>query len=189
MHEILVAAGSNLPSGEISPLDMVRSAEISLEERGWRAIRVSTFYRNPAWPPESGAPDYVNGAFALEGRRTPEALLADLHAIEAEAGRTRGARYESRTLDLDLLAWGDLVLPDAGTARRWIEASDAERARDRALAPEGLILPHPRMHERAFVLVPLADIAPDWRHPVLGRTVRELRDALRPDDLASLKPL
>ena len=185
MRDILVAAGSNLPSGEISPLEVARSARVSLEEKGWRVPRTSSFYRNPAWPPDSNAPDYVNAVFEIEGFGTPEELLADLHAIEAETGRTRGARYLSRTLDLDLLAWGDIVLPAVATARRWLEAEGAARAD----MPHRLIVPHPRMHERAFVLVPLAEIAPAWLHPILRMTAAELRDALPADEVAQLKPV
>ena len=185
MPDIIVAAGSNLPHGEISPLEAVKNVRSSLEQRGWRTIRRSGSYRNPAWPPGSGAPDYINAALAVAGEGRPDDLLDDLHAIEAGAARRRGERYLPRTLDLDLIAWGDLVLPDAETVRQRIEAAGA--ARDDV--PERLILPHPRMHERAFVLVPVAEIAPDWRHPVLGRTAAELRDALPAAELAQLSPV
>jgi 2-amino-4-hydroxy-6-hydroxymethyldihydropteridine diphosphokinase len=185
MHHILVAAGSNLPNGDISPLETVRHAQISLEQRGWRPLRVSSYYQNPAWPPGAGAPDYVNAVLRVAGEGGPERLLADLHAIEAAAGRTRGARDQSRTLDLDLLAWGELVLPDAATAGRWVDA----KGDDRRAMPDRLILPHPRMHERAFVLVPLAEVAPDWRHPILGKTAADLRDALPGAALAGLRAL
>lgn len=183
--DILIAAGSNLPNGGILPSRLIKFAGFSLERYGWRLVAQSRLYRNPAWPSGSGAPDYVNAVFALEGRGSPEALLADLHAIEAEAGRERGARYTSRTLDLDLIAWGDLILPDPATVRERIEA--AGELRDRL--PDRLILPHPRMQERSFVLVPLAEIAPGWRHPILGRTAAELRDALPEEEIAALKPV
>lgn len=99
-------------------------------------------------------------------------------------GRERGTRWGQRTLDLDLLAMGDLVLPDAQVYAHWRDLPLEDQARR---APEQLILPHPRLQDRAFVLVPLSDVAPDWRHPVLGRTVLEMRDALSPEALAEVR--
>ena len=123
----------------------------------------SGWYRTPAYPAGSG-PDYVNGAAALRAAWTPEAVLAALHAVEAGARTAAGRRWGPRVCDLDLIASGDAVLPDAETVRGWI-AREGER---RMETPPGLILPHPRLQERGFVLRPLADIAPDWRHPLLG---------------------
>jgi 2-amino-4-hydroxy-6-hydroxymethyldihydropteridine diphosphokinase len=81
---------------------------------------------------------------------------------------------------------GDLVLPDAQTHRRWRELAPEDQARQ---APDQLVLPHPRLQDRAFVLVPLCDVAPDWRHPVLGLTARALLAALPAADVAAVKPL
>ncbi len=91
-----------------------------------------------------------------------------------------------RTLDLDLLAFGDSVLPDAATQDHWRGLPGADQSR---LAPDQLILPHPRMQDRAFVLVPLADIAPDWRHPLLGLTVAQMVSRLPAQDRAALVPI
>lgn len=121
---------------------------------GWRLARLSRWYRTIPDPPLPGAPLFVNGVALLEsaaaGAGDPERLLAMLHGLEAAAGRTRPFPNAPRTLDLDLIAVGDLR---------------------RTVAP---ILPHPRAHLRRFVLQPLADVWPGWRHPILGRTVEDL---------------
>jgi 2-amino-4-hydroxy-6-hydroxymethyldihydropteridine diphosphokinase len=93
----------------------------------------------------------------------PEALLTALQAIEARWGRTRGLPNAERTLDLDIIAIGTMCRRDAN-----------------------LVLPHPRAHERAFVLCPLLDVAPDWVHPVSGRSARDLLAALPPQDIRPL---
>lgn len=96
-------------------------------------------------------PPFLNAVARLETARPPRRLLEELLAIEARHGRLRRQKDGPRTLDLDLLFYGDQVIREAG-----------------------LEVPHPRLHERLFVLAPLVAVAPEWRHPVLGRTVREL---------------
>jgi 2-amino-4-hydroxy-6-hydroxymethyldihydropteridine diphosphokinase len=145
----------------------------------------SRWFRTPAFPSGSG-PDFVNAAAALETSLDPERVLAALHGAEEELGRIRPARWAPRVCDLDLIAMEDTVLPDRETLERWM-ALDLGQAQ--TVAPPRLILPHPRMHERGFVLAPLADIAPDWRHPATGRTVAEMLAALPEDALAEIRPL
>jgi len=178
----LIALGANLRSKVGSPRATLRRALNRLEDDHLRLIRVSRFYRTPAWPPGAG-PAFVNAAAALVTDLAAAELLARLHGVEAELGRTRFVRWGARTIDLDLLAFGDAVLPDRKTVRKWLEMSA------QAPAPTELIVPHPRLQERAFVLVPLADVAPGWRHPVLGGTVLEMRDALASGDRAQIVPL
>ena len=113
-------------------------------------------------------------------------VLALLHEVEQEFGRERQARWGARGLDLDLLACGQRVCPDPATQRRWIDLAPERRSRE---VPGALILPHPRLQERAFVLGPLRDICPDWQHPVLQQTVEQLYDSLPKADIAAIRPL
>lgn len=173
-----IALGANLPRSRGSgPRETLEAALDALDAAGHRIRVRSAWYRTPAFPPGSG-PDFVNGAATLETMAAPEALLDDLHDVEASLGRARGRRWTPRVCDLDLIAVGDLILPDRDALRRWIDLPPDRRSEP----PPELMLPHPRLQERAFVLVPLAEIAPDWRHPLLDRSARELRDALPAGD-------
>jgi 2-amino-4-hydroxy-6-hydroxymethyldihydropteridine diphosphokinase len=157
---ILIALGANLPAADgAPPLATCRAAAEALcGLPGLRLQALSRWYLTAAVL-RQGAPDgqppYVNGVVRLEGWMEPAALLARLQAIEARAGRRRDAVDAPRTLDLDIIAMNGLV-------------------RD---APDP-VLPHPRAHERAFVLRPLFEVAPEWVHPRLHRSGADLLAAL-----------
>lgn len=150
---VLVGIGASLTGSDgTAPIETCRRAAVALDHLpGLRLRALSRWWESDPIPPLAGAPPFINSVARLEGWADPAALLASLHAIEDLAGRLRPFPNAPRTLDLDLIAMGGV-------------------ARD-APAP---VLPHPRMHDRAFVLYPLAEVAPDWRHPRLGLSVGEM---------------
>ena len=181
----LIAAGSNAASPAGSPNVTILAAISALQIDSFTILAKSRLFETPAFPPGAG-PDFVNAALLAETTLSPEEVLGHLHAIEAAHGRVRDKRWGPRTLDLDLIGWGDAVRPDRPTWRRWAGLSPDSAARE---TPSELILPHPRLAERAFVLVPLLDVAPDWRHPVTGLSVAEMAAALPEAARAEVRPL
>lgn len=159
---ILVAIGANLPNPRFgTPRETCEAALAALADSGVKVRRRSRWYRSAPVPP-SDQPWFVNGVAVLETTLKPADLLALLHRIEADFGRVRRVRNEARVIDLDLLAYDDRVSGPGETP----------------------VLPHPRLAERPFVVQPLAEIAPDWRHPRDGRTAREMLAALPQEGLA-----
>jgi len=147
---ILLGFGGNLPNGQHgSPRETIEAALGALCKRGVSVLARSRWYSTAPVPP-SDQPRFVNLVTVIESALPPGELLALLHDVEEEFGRVRGARNAARVLDIDLLDHNGAVCAD------WPE------------------LPHPRMSERAFVLVPLRDVAPSWRHPVSGSSVDDL---------------
>jgi 2-amino-4-hydroxy-6-hydroxymethyldihydropteridine diphosphokinase len=153
---ILIGLGANEASAVGPPQATLEAALTALSDTGVVIAARSRWYRS-APVPASDQPWFVNGVAALATDRDPGDLLALLHRIEERFGRRRQRRNEARPLDLDLLDYDGVIRPEGG-------------------APP--ILPHPRLQERAFVLLPLRDVAPAWRHPLLRQSIEELIAAL-----------
>jgi 2-amino-4-hydroxy-6-hydroxymethyldihydropteridine diphosphokinase len=158
---ILIALGANLSFLAGTPADTLVSALRALDTGNITVEGQSGFYRSAAWP-DPADPPFVNAVTEIRTGLSPEALLAQLHQVEAQFGRRRNERNAPRTLDIDLLDYDGLVQQGP---------------------PE---LPHPRIAERAFVLIPLRDVAPDWRHPVSGLSISELISRLPVSDIHRL---
>lgn len=172
----LLALGGNQASWAGDSAQTIRLALAWLQGREVEIEAVSNLYQTPAFPEGSG-PDYVNAACRVRWTGSPQALMTLCHEAEAAFGRTRQRRWEGRTIDIDLLSLDSWVLPNNEAQTRWRNLPLEQQMRD---APDELILPHPRMQDRSFVLIPLAEVAGDWRHPVTGLDVRAMLDA-RPE--------
>jgi len=175
MTQAFVALGSNLTSRDTAPPLILATALKLLRLNAGNPTGLSLLYATPAFPAGSG-PDFVNAVIAAEvGDMPPMHVLSRLHLVESALGRERSVRWGARTADLDLIAMGDSILPEEATWQQWRNLSPARQQQE---APVSLILPHPRLQDRAFVLVPMADVAGDWRHPVTGLSVAEMLASL-----------
>ncbi|HWE73053.1 MAG TPA: 2-amino-4-hydroxy-6-hydroxymethyldihydropteridine diphosphokinase [Stellaceae bacterium] len=157
---ILIALGANLPSPVGGPQQTLAAALEQLEAGAVHIATRSRWYRT-APVPASDQPWFVNGVARVETVLQPSALLDVLQQVERAFGRQRSVANAARTLDLDIIDYDNRV----------------ENTSE-------LTLPHPRMQDRAFVLLPLAEIARGWRHPVLDKTVEALISALPPEQKA-----
>ncbi|WP_439813858.1 2-amino-4-hydroxy-6-hydroxymethyldihydropteridine diphosphokinase [Zavarzinia sp. CC-PAN008] len=162
---ILIALGANLPSPVGAPEQTLDAVLLRLQADNIRVIARSSWWESEALPPEGRPADrqprFVNGVAAVATLLPPPVLLAHLHAIEAAFGRMRRQRWDARPCDLDLIDHDGRI-------------GDGD----------GVVLPHPGLALRAFVLHPLAEVAPGWRHPVTGHSVAHLIAALPPQQKA-----
>lgn len=154
-EKIYIGLGANLPSHAGSPVATLEKAVADIAAAGIDIRRRSPWYESAPVPVAFDQPWYVNGVIEVATDLAPAALLVLLQGLEAASGRIRSVANAARPLDLDIIAYGDRI--------------------EREAAP---LLPHPRMQDRAFVLLPLQAIAPHWRHPASGLSVAELIAAL-----------
>jgi 2-amino-4-hydroxy-6-hydroxymethyldihydropteridine diphosphokinase len=154
-HLAVIALGGNLSGVYPSVALSLAAAAGRLPEVGFTVKAVSRWWCSAAWP-DPNDPPFLNGVVLATTDLEPEQALRALHGIEAAFGRDRGKPNAPRTLDLDLIALGRTVLDGPP-----------------------LILPHPRAAERLFVMGPLAELLPDWVHPVLGATAEQLASSAK----------
>lgn len=149
-NAIIVALGSSLRGAYASLEALLDAALAQFEAAGLHVVARSSWWKSAAWPDPTG-PQYRNGVALVETALAPRETLDALRRIERAFGRERGEANAARTLDLDLIAFGRAEIDTPG-----------------------LMIPHPRAHQRRFVMGPLAEIAPAWRHPTLGATAESL---------------
>lgn len=152
---MVVALGSNQRGPFASSEALLETALASLNKAGFRRFARSRWWHSKAWP-NPADPDFINGVALYFPEASPRETLERLLEVEREFGRVRGGGNAPRTLDLDLIAHGRTVVDS-----------------------ENLILPHPRAHERLFVMGPLAEIGPTWRHPSLDESAQALSSRAR----------
>ncbi|PCI42040.1 MAG: 2-amino-4-hydroxy-6-hydroxymethyldihydropteridine diphosphokinase [Rhodospirillaceae bacterium] len=158
---IFIGIGANLPSERFgAPVDTCAAAVKALQRISNTKVKAQSTWFESAPVPVSDQPWYINGVVQIETDLNPLDLLQALHDIEADFGRVRAERNAARILDLDLLVYDDLHLTEHSPR-----------------------IPHPRLQDRAFVVLPLAEIAPDWVHPVTGEKLREMAAKLPKDQL------
>lgn len=185
-QRLLLALGANLPAVDpatgdrLAPPETLARAAALLAEAGLRLLAASAIYRTAPEGGAAGDPDFANAVLMVETAAPPGECLLLVKTLEAAFGRDPHApAMAARPLDIDLLDCGGLVLPDPES---WCRAAAGLGGRS------GLVLPHPRLHLRAFVLVPLADVAPGWRHPVTGAPLSALLAQVREGAAAGPQP-
>lgn len=164
---IIISLGSNVSGAWGNSDATILQAFKELESVGISVLRRSRLYRTKPYGMQN-QPDYINGAAAIFTSRTPLALLSLLKRIETKAGRRSRVRWGPRPLDLDIIDYHKRILNWAKPDRQALQSDMLD-----------LILPHPGIENRPFVLQPILDIAPHWHHPVYGWTASQLLKRLR----------
>ncbi|MBL4751416.1 MAG: 2-amino-4-hydroxy-6-hydroxymethyldihydropteridine diphosphokinase [Amylibacter sp.] len=147
--------------------EVIKASYDLLQDKYLKILKASPFYKTPAFPAGSG-PDYVNSVIKAETALCPKELMTVLHDIENQLGRVRQKRWGARVIDIDLLDYQGQILPSRKIYQKW---RDMPLELQKTTWPDDLILPHPRIQDRGFVLVPLRAVAPDWRHPVTSEKI------------------
>ncbi|MCB0518886.1 MAG: 2-amino-4-hydroxy-6-hydroxymethyldihydropteridine diphosphokinase [Lewinellaceae bacterium] len=161
-HIIYLLTGGNLGDRIATLL----SAKQLIQERLGKIVQTSSFYETAAWG-EVDQPDYINQALEVATTLSPKEVLKVIFNIEASLGRVRRSKWESRPIDIDILFYDDLILET-----------------------KELTIPHPRLHRRNFVLIPMLEIAPELVHPILKKTIEELYEDSEDDlDVILLEPV
>ncbi len=186
MYNYVVVLGSNLCSKFGNSVDTLKNSVDEIRsEPVIKSLLESNWYVSLSFGDKT-EPKYVNVGIRFSTSLKPKELLNFTSVLEKKYGRRRRRRWEPRTCDIDILLCDQLILPSRSSYEKWLKLDLSDQKR---LAPNDLILPHPRMQERTFFLNPLNDLQPDWIHPFLKRKAKEMLDSLPPNELENIQQL
>ena len=175
--DVIIGLGSNQEYREMKPFEILNNAKKKMEKRKIVLGTQSKVYISHPFS-DKGGPNYSNSVLIATFAGKPHELLFELQQIEYELGRVRHERWGNRSCDLDILAIDDLILPNINEFNHWVSIGLNEQIK---ISPTELIVPHPRIQDRGFVLKPLVSIFPNWRHPVFKKTASDLFNSLPGD--------
>ena len=170
MRGIFIGLGSNLPFDTLMPHEVLQQAVRMMPDYGLCVLKASSIYETPPFP-DASQPKFANAVVEIETQLSANDLLKACLDLEQQFDRCRDQRWGARTLDIDVLCYNEAVLPEEQLWGSYAAADD--------VVINDLVLPHPRLHKRAFVVIPFCDIAPQWVHPVLKKPVDQLLDQIR----------
>ena len=170
MKKYLIALGSNLETENLSKLEIINKAIGYFSQLNLVLIKVSSFWESRSYPDKS-QPNFINAVSEVHSELNPYQILNELKNIEKKMGRKNKTRWGSRVLDLDIIGSGSIILPNNFEFNKWLKMPLKKQTK---IQPGELILPHPRIQDRLFVLKPLNEVDSNWKHPVLNKTALEL---------------
>jgi 2-amino-4-hydroxy-6-hydroxymethyldihydropteridine diphosphokinase len=170
MKKYFIALGSNLETQNLSRLEIINRAMGYLSQNNIILVKVSSFWESGSYPDRT-QPDFINAVVEVHSELNPYQVLLELKNIEKKMGRKKKNRWGNRVLDLDIIGSGSIILPNKFEFNKWLKMPLHKQIK---IQPDELILPHPRIQDRLFVLKPLDEVDPNWTHPVLNKTSLEL---------------
>ena len=170
MTKYFIALGSNLETKNLKKLEIINKALEYFSQFNITLIKVSSFWSSRSYP-DKNQPDFINAVSEVHSELSPYQILNQLKKIEKMFGRKINTRWGNRVLDLDILCAGSIILPNINVYNEWMKMPLQKQTEKQ---PNELILPHPRIQDRLFVLKPLNEVDPDWVHPILNKTTLEL---------------
>ena len=186
MNKYVVVLGSNLPSKFGNSAETLKKCVDEIRSYpSIKSLLESNWYISSSLIDDK-EPRYVNVGIRFNTNLNPIDLLNYTSGLEKRFGRKREKRWEPRTCDIDILLCNQLILPNKAHFQKWLKLDFSDQIK---LSPNELILPHPRLQERAFFLKPLIDLQPDWIHPFLGMKAKEMLDSLPPNELENIKEI